>query len=100
MTTSTTQYYIEISDPSRVDILDEMYKACSQQLAKSIDWEILSGLWISMGYYRVILTKNVPSEQELKDCAKDNLTGEYKSFGYDWLFAEEKDMVLFSLRWI
>jgi hypothetical protein len=36
---------------------------------------------------------------EVKEWCKENLQGDYKGRGNIWMFAKEKDAVLFSLKW-
>ena len=80
-------------------LLDEM----AHQIQEEIDWEVMCELMQISGWTQITVNWPIRMSEsdahEIKEWCRDNLKGLYKGRGKDWLFMEEKDAVLFSLRW-
>ncbi len=80
-------------------LVDEMSKV----LAEEIDWEIMMGLLVELGYIRICMTwperMNEVHAHEIKEWCRANLKEDYHGRGSDWYFKSEKDATMFSLRW-
>lgn len=78
-------------------IEDDMANA----LREEIDWEILSDLLVECGWSKVQLSnKFLPvTGVELHEWREKNLTGSWKAHGSTWLFENQNDAVIFTLRW-
>lgn len=88
-------------------INDKIEDELAKILQEDIDWEIMVSLMVEVGWRKVTLTK--PSTchtsffddlQEIQDWCDLNVLGKYMSRHKTWIFAEEKDAMLFSLRWL
>ena len=89
-----------ISDKWTLEDIEELNidKEFSKILQEQIDWDILvKSRILHGGWHKVILSKFDRSEVEA--WCKEHICGEYESRGSTWVFKEEKDYILFLLRW-
>jgi hypothetical protein len=87
-----------ISDKWTLDYGINIDKEVTKILQEQIDWDILvKSLTLHGGWHKVILSKFDRSEVEA--WCKEHICGEYESRGSTWVFKEEKDYILFLLRW-
>ncbi len=89
-----------ISDKWTLEDIEELNidKEFSKILQEQIDWDILvKSRILHGGWHKVILSKFDRSEVEA--WCKEHICGEYESRGSIWVFKEEKDYILFLLRW-
>ena len=87
-----------ISDKWTLDYGINIDKEVTKILQEQIDWEILvKTLVASGGWHKVILSKF--DRLEVDAWCKEHICGKYESRGSTWVFKEEKDYILFLLRW-
>lgn len=67
-------------------------------LQEEIDTEILFDLMKQLGWHSVELDTPV-DEQVAAEWLSKNASGKYKGRRQHWVFENEKDAVVFSLRW-
>lgn len=85
-------------------IEESIAKEMSRQIAEEIDWEILCDILVSVGWRKIKLSVAWSSmtsdfQYEVKAWLSKNIKGHYKGRGREWLFENEKDAILFALRW-
>ena len=86
-----------------MNLEDELAKTLSNEIAKEIDFGVLSDVLVNAcGWTRIELpSKFLPvSGAELHNWRKKNLTGDWKAHENVWLFEKSEDAVIFSLRWL
>jgi hypothetical protein len=77
-------------------ILDEM----SQQLANEMDQHILIGFMIELGWREVIVDPwQHGSLSTIQGWIKDNIANPHMNMGNRWVFENEKDATMFTLKW-
>jgi hypothetical protein len=63
-----------------------------------MDWvNLLISLICNEGWHKVNLYK--VDRSEVESWCKEHICGEYKSRDSTWVFKEEKDYIMFLLRW-
>ena len=72
----------------------------AKQIADDIDWQILSDIYVQMGYTKVIVDADFEKEWELKIWALGNCKGNYQHRGSTFIFEDVKDANWFKLRWL
>jgi len=78
---------------------DRIAKTLSIEITKEIDFEVLANLYLYDGWAEITIARK-PREvvaEMILWC--DSLGIIYHGRGQRWFFKEEKDAVLFSLRW-
>lgn len=86
-----------------MNIEEEIAETLSNEIAKGIDFEILSTVLVdACGWTKIELpSKWLPvSGIELHEWRTKNLTGNWKAHENVWLFEKSEDAVIFSLRWL
>jgi hypothetical protein len=87
-----------ISDKWTLDYGINIDKEVTKILQEQIDWDILvKSLILHGGWHKVILSKF--DRLEVDAWCKEHICGKYESRGSTWVFKEEKDYILFLLRW-
>ncbi len=87
-----------ISDKWTLDYGINIDKEVTKILQEQIDWDILvKSLILHGGWHKVTLSKF--DRSEIEAWCKEHICGEYESRGSTWVFKEEKDYMLFVLRW-
>ncbi len=87
-----------ISDKWILDYGINIDKEVTKILQEQIDWDILvKSLILHGGWHKVTLSKF--DRSEIEAWCKEHICGEYESRGSTWVFKEEKDYMLFVLRW-
>lgn len=84
-----------------VDIEEELTKQAAYEIAAEIDFEIIAGMLVTMGWTKIEtqLSLYPPDDAyEIRKWVNDNVLGHYKCRGNIWLFEKEKDALLFSLK--
>jgi hypothetical protein len=80
------------------DVEEHIDNEISKILQEQIDWDILvKSLILHGGWHKVTLYKFDRSKVE--SWCKNHICGRYESRGSTWVFKEEKDHMLFVLRW-
>ena len=82
---------------------DELSAEMGRQIQEEIDWEVLCQIMKMSGWTQITVNWPVRMAErdahEIKEWCRANLKGIYKGQGKDWLFMEEKDAIIFALRW-
>lgn len=79
------------------DIID----AAGSRMAAEIDFEILSGFLIDLGWKKVVLFPMTWENGALIDhWVEQNIRGNHQTMGLVWLFEREEDATWFKLRWM
>jgi len=79
------------------DIID----AAGSRMAAEIDFEILSGFLIDMGWSKVVIAPMTMEDSYYIDLwIEQNIKGNHQTMGLVWLFEREQDANWFKLRWL
>lgn len=85
------------------DLKREIEDELANTLKEEIDWGIMCDMMVKLGYTKVEMKWperiNEVLAHEIKEWCRATLQGHYQGRSNIWLFAKEKDAVLFSLRW-
>lgn len=86
----------------KIDYHQELEQELARTLQEEIDWEVLSSILEEMGWTRVTLeNKFLPvSLVELHRWREENLKGQWKGHGGEWMFEKAEDATVFALRWM
>lgn len=82
-------------------IVGEIANRFAAQLAKEIDWELIADMLVADGWTKAEI---VPfSRPELQRCVlewvRTNVQGHYQNFETQYVFQNEKDALMFMLKW-
>jgi hypothetical protein len=81
------------------DVEDELIKSFQEEL----DWRVRMDTFVADKYTQITMPwsgwMDAPKAQEIRDWCRTNLTDHFLGRGPDWLFKNEKDAILFKLRW-
>ena len=93
---------MNIQDERRVtDILEDlMIEEAAKEMQRSIDFEVLCGLYVEMGH-TVVRINYGPTCQWIDVMAwvDANRTGDYREHKGMWVFELPEDATMFALRW-
>ena len=83
------------------DISDELLERMSAEVAEEINWDIISDMLIEQGWVRVVLLGSIPpyKKNDILDWLHVTCLTKFRQRGSEFLFKEEKDAVMFTLRW-
>lgn len=86
-----------------INVEDEILQAMSSEIQEEIDFEIMTGMLIASGWYKVKLTNAITRTQwrEMEFWAEQEQVtarGVYKR-GNTWLFKSKDDAIIFKLTW-
>lgn len=85
------------------DYDSELEKEITKTLQEEIDWEVMIDILTEIGWTKIEMdwSARIPEStaQEVKEWCRQNLKGNYKGRGRQWLFEKEKDATMFVLRW-
>lgn len=80
---------------------DDIAKTMAEEIAKEIDFEILSGVLCDTGWTKVVLKPMTWEDGYAVDLwIVDNCKGRHMNMGLVWIFEDEKDASWFKLRWL
>lgn len=79
---------------------DELTASLAEEMQKTMDFEVLCGLFIPHGWTR-IETEHVAGEAwaDVAKWVRKNLTGAYRENCGVWLIEKPKDATMFKLKW-
>lgn len=84
-------------------IITEMAEDLAKELQEEIDWEVMMDIMKESGYTHITMpwpTRiNEMQAHAIKEWCRANLKEHYSGRGQDWLFKNEKDAIMFTLRW-
>jgi len=81
------------------DTIKEFETEMARQIQKEIDNEIMGEMLVLSGRHRVDLPSNTTESGEVIMWCAANTKGNYKNLWPSMIFKEEKDAVLFKLKW-
>ena len=80
---------------------DEIATEMSRQIAKEVDFEILCGFLIELGWKKIVLRPMTHEHgEEIDAWTKKNVKGHFETMGLVWIFEYEQDANWFSLKWL
>lgn len=69
-------------------------------MAKEIDFEILAGFLVEIGWTKVVLHPMTKDHgDEIDHWTETQLKGNFETMGLVWVFEDKGDAVNFTLRW-
>lgn len=81
-----------------LDLEDTIAHDLSAEIAKEIDFGIMSTILVEMGWHKVVATPmTIEESQEIDLWVEQHAQGQYHTFGLVWLFENLEDAVLFRL---
>jgi hypothetical protein len=79
---------------------EELLRVKAEEMARVMDFEILSDIFKSTGYREVVVDPWVHnSHREIQTWVDNNVQGDYFNSGNRWLFKVPKDATMFALKW-
>lgn len=78
---------------------EELMTKITNEMSAKLDWEVLSMCLVQSGWTRVMVPIN-HGRLEMTQWAGRYCTGGFKQWAYEFIFRDEKDALLFSLRWV
>jgi len=80
---------------------DEIAKTLGDEIAKEIDFEIMSSMVLGMGWTKVVLKPMTWENGSLIDLwVEQNIKGKFETMGLVWVFEREQDANWFKMRWL
>ncbi len=79
------------------DIETELMKIFTKELTASIDRSILEQMVCEQDWTRVT---GVRQDKVCTTWLKDNIKSDFKSWALTWYFEDEKEAMMFALRWL
>jgi hypothetical protein len=85
----------------QTSIQDKVIEEAADQLAKEIDFEVLSSAMIESGWIKVVL-KPMSWEDglEIDGWVDKNIKDKFMTMGLVWVFKNPKEANWFKLRWL
>jgi hypothetical protein len=81
---------------------EEMIAKAGKEMANEIDREVLWGMLQNIGWKRVMLNRLQDNNHavDITLWLEENIKNPFERSGRDFLFENEKDALLFILRWV
>lgn len=82
-------------------IQDKIIDEAAKEMAKDIDFEVLTNMFVESGWVKVVL-KPMTWEQgvEVDGWVEKNVKGLFQTRGLVWVFRNPKEANWFKLRWL
>ncbi len=82
-------------------LYDDYMSEAAENLAKDIDFEIMSNILLESGWTKIVLEPMTwERSAEIDLWTHKNIKGRTHERGLVWLFEDGKDAMMFSLRWL
>ncbi len=84
------------------DFFEEYAKETAKLMQEEIDWKVLCDFLVEQGWTKVYIKwGNMSASQShyIKEWCSHTLMGHYKCRSNTWLFENEKDAIIFTLKW-
>jgi hypothetical protein len=83
-------------------IVDEIANRFAAQLAKEIDWELIADMLVADGWTKaeIVPFSRPELQRAVLNWVQTNVQGHYQNFETQYVFQNEKDAVLFALKWV
>lgn len=86
---------------TKVSLEDEITNHISSEIAKEIDFEIMSDLLVASGWVKVVLRPMTWERgAEIDLWTELNVKGKFQTMGLVWIFEKSEDANWFALRWL
>jgi hypothetical protein len=83
-----------------MNLQEELINRAGSRMAAEIDFQVLSGLLIELGWTKVVLNPMTWEHGALIDSwVESNVKGHFETMGLVWVFEDAKDAAWFVLRW-
>jgi hypothetical protein len=83
-----------------MNLQEDLINQAGSRMAAEIDFQVLSGLLIELGWTKVVLNPMTWEHGALIDSWVDsNVKGHFETMGLVWVFEDAKDAAWFVLRW-
>lgn len=83
------------------DIEKEMVASLAEEMRKTMDFEVLSELFVLEGYTRIELDYGSKRTWfEVVEWVANNFTGKHREHNGVWLIEKEEDAIMFKLKWL
>lgn len=80
---------------------DEIVNTMAAEIAKEIDFEIISSILIESGWTKVVLNPMThETSKEIDLWLVHNCKDEHQTLGLVWLFKDKRDATWFKMRWV
>lgn len=98
MKTKTISANVDIASNS---VEQDIIEAAGNHMAAEIDFEILTGFLIQLGWVKVVLLPMTWENGALIDLwVEQNIKGKFETMGLVWVFEKQSDANWFKLRWL
>jgi hypothetical protein len=83
------------------ELQEKMIEEAAENLAKDIDFEIMSNIMLESGWIKVVLKPMTWEDSyEIDDWVSNNIKGNFDTRGLVWIFENVKEANWFKLRWL
>jgi hypothetical protein len=83
-----------------MNLQEDLINQAGSRMAAEIDFQVLSGLLIELGWTKVVLNPMTWEHGALIDSwVESNVKGHFETMGLVWVFEDAKDAAWFVLRW-
>jgi hypothetical protein len=83
-----------------MDLEKSIINDLGKQLAHEMDQHVLIGFMLELGWREVTVDPWVHSSQlEIEQWVQETLQGHTMNSGNRWVFEDEKDAIMFALKW-
>jgi hypothetical protein len=84
------------------DLQEQIINNLGNEMAREIDREVLWGMLEGIGWTRVMLTRLQDNTHavDITLWLEENIKNSFERNGRDFIFENDKDAVLFILRWV
>jgi len=85
----------------KTDYFEDIINQAGEMMAQEIDREILWAMLLEIGWTRVMIDRLQDNKHaiDITHWLRENCQGAYERNGRDFLFENEKDAIMFILRW-
>ena len=84
-----------------MNLEEELTAALADEIAKEIDFEIVSSFLVDAGWTKVVLKPMTgETSKEIDLWLVHNCKDQHQTCGLVWLFKDERDATWFKLRWV
>lgn len=82
------------------DLKQEISDVLSKEIAKEIDFGVMSAILFDMGWHKVKLNPMTYEQScDIDRWTRETIRGQFYNMGLVWIFEEAKDAMWFTLRW-
>lgn len=82
-----------------VDVMRPLMEKIAAEMSAKIDWDVMSSFLEQEGWAKVAIAPH-RGRPEMIQWADQYCSGQCRHYSYEFMFENEKDAILFSLRWV